>query len=106
MHVDRNKRFASAREMRHALERISIHMNWDERALPDGIQWISGWNERCFEVVCRKTGSAQWSVVVKKGRSKRTLRTNSRASLSAATESDAQKHACRVLQDFVLGRLT
>ena len=106
MHPDVKKRFSSASELRHALERIPIHMNWDERVLPDGFQWTAEWNEHYFEVVRLMTGRGRWSVVVKKGRSKGSLRTNSRVSLDATTELQAKRHASRVLQDYVLGRLT
>ena len=106
MSVDPKKRFPSALEMRHALEQIETNMNWDERALPDGMQWISGWHDRCYEVVRRKLASNKWSVVVRKGRSKRTLRTNNELSLVAETEAAACRHTSRVLQDFVLGRHT
>jgi serine/threonine-protein kinase len=106
MNVDPNNRFVNAREMRHALEQVAINMNWDERVLPDGMQWISGWNERCYEVVRRQIGTNRWSVTVRKGRSKRTLRINNQLSLVADTKAAAEKRSSRVLQDFVLGRQT
>ena len=104
MAVDASKRFANAEEMRHALEQISLHMNWDERALPDGIRWISGWDGHCYEVVRQRDGHGGWSVSVRKGQSRTTLRRIEKLCLAGSDRKTAEHHTRRVLQDFVLGR--
>jgi len=102
--VDPRQRFSSAEEMRHALEQITINMNWDERVLADGTQWISGWNDHCYEVVRRRTRLGHWEITVRKGHSKQTLRRMERFCLTTADRKIAERHTRRVLQDFVLGR--
>lgn len=104
MSVDPSKRFSSAEDMRHALEQISLNMNWKERALSDGIQWISGWNDHCYEVVRRMDRQGRWFVSVRKGQSKTTLRRMARLCLGPSDKTKAEQQTRRVLQDFVLGR--
>jgi serine/threonine protein kinase len=41
------QRFNSADEMRHALERITLQMNWIESVVTGGMRWVCGWNARC-----------------------------------------------------------
>ena len=104
MSTDPSKRFTSAEEMRHALEQINLNMNWDERTLSDGMQWISGWDDHCYEVVRRRDRQGRWSVTVRKGHSRSTLRRIEKLCLAPTGKKEAEQYTRRVLQDFVLGR--
>ena len=108
MHVDPAKRYQSADAMRHALERITLEKNWREKKTHTGAIWTCGWDNKCYTVEIGMTKSNDWEVVVKKGRTKRALRTISNLSLREAgvTKARAHTHAKRILQDYVLGRIT
>jgi len=74
MDPDPKKRFQSADDMRHALERITLQMNWQESILPDGKKWICSWDSICYEVTQINLKDKTWSVEYRKGQSKKNLR--------------------------------
>jgi serine/threonine protein kinase len=94
-----SKRYRSATDFRRAIEAIPIQMNWKERLRLDGIEW-RGTSAGRFATVRLQRGS----VVVRKGASKDTLR-RCNALCVDSEPHQAEKHARRILQDFVLGRL-
>ena len=102
--VDPSKRFQSAKEMRHAIERVTIQKNWAERILQDGVEWSCGWNRKCYEVARRCRPDGKWDVVVRKGPAKRALRRISDLCLEGVNRTKAEQHSRRILQDFVLGK--
>jgi serine/threonine protein kinase len=104
LNIDPAKRYSSAAAMRHALEAIVIEKNWSERILQNGSQWTCGWNQRCYEVSCFRGVSGKWSVVVRKGPNRKRLRRVGRLSHADLTKEKAKQCACRILQDFVLGK--
>lgn len=65
--VDPHKRYNSAADMRHAIERIAIDKNWTERTLQNGQQWKCGWNNKCYEVSKLRRSDGLWDVTVKRG---------------------------------------
>lgn len=103
--VKPRERYASAAEMRRALEGIPIEKNWTERKLVNGYEWRCGWDKRCYEVQCVKGSDRRWNVLVRKGTSRFTLRRVTALCRDGLTEDTARKRAGRVLQDFVLGKL-
>lgn len=105
LHVDPGKRFQSAEEMRHALEQIMVEMNWNESMLTDGMQWTSGWNNRCYQITRKLDKDKKGSVTVRKGKNRKSLRIISALSKEGLTRRQAEQHARRLLQDYVLGRL-
>jgi eukaryotic-like serine/threonine-protein kinase len=99
--VNPTKRFQSAESMRHALEQITIQMNWHEQLLTNGVRWVSAWYE-----VMRVVGSdKKWNVETRKGKSKKALRKVASLCRSGLTATEAEKVSRRILQDHVLGRL-
>jgi serine/threonine protein kinase len=104
MNVDPSRRFQSASEMRHAVEQVKIEKNWSERILMNGVEWTCGWNRKCYEVSRRCGPNNRWEVLVQKGTAKRALRKIGALCRYDTTEAEAERHARRVLQDFVLGK--
>jgi serine/threonine-protein kinase len=105
MNVDPRSRFLTAEKLRHALEGLKVFMTWHENALPNGVRWTSGHLNRCFEVTRQKTGVNEWTVELKKGKSKSNLRRVGNCCSVALKEVDARRTTSRILQDYVLGRL-
>jgi eukaryotic-like serine/threonine-protein kinase len=92
------KRFRSAVDFRRAIEAIPVEMNWKERRRLDGVEWRG--TSRGRLAVVKLTGG---TVTVLKGASKDKLRQSSTLSFKGEPK-EAERHARRVLQDFVLGR--
>jgi serine/threonine protein kinase len=105
IHIDPANRFQAAEEMRHALEQLSLRMNWHEQTLTNGFRWTSGWNTSFYEVT-RIVGSRKtWSVQTRKGPSRVSLRRLSTLCRDGLTRVNAERMTRRILQDYVLGRL-
>ena len=104
IHVDPSKRYQSAQEMRHALEKAVIKMNWDEIILPNGQQWNCKRTSKCYEVSEVKISDNKWAVVVRKGRSGKSLRKINAMCKTRLTKAEAKRTTRRILQDFVLGK--
>jgi len=100
---DSAKRYTSAREMRAALERITIEKDWKEKILPNGVQWICGWDNKCYEVSLEEVNGV-WSVTVRKGASKNKLRRVNKLCSDGLKLDTAKSKARRILMDFVLGK--
>jgi serine/threonine protein kinase len=104
MHVDQSKRYQSAQEMRHALERVVLEMNWDEAILPNGYQWNCKRRRIFHELTQVKTSNNCWSVIVKRGRIGKSLRKVTSLCVEHLTKASASRKSRRILQDFVLGK--
>jgi hypothetical protein len=91
--------------MRHALERLTLQMNWKEQTLANGFRWSSGWNKRCYEVTLILQNDKTWNIETKKGNSKKSLRRINRYCHKNLKRIHAEKLARRILQDHVLGRI-
>jgi eukaryotic-like serine/threonine-protein kinase len=105
LEIDPAKRFRTAGEMRHALERVAVYMNWRERKLPDGVQWNCCWLNCCHEVTKRLVDGKGWSLSVRKGKSKDKLRSVTSLCQQGIPQGKVDSAARRVLQDYVLGKL-
>lgn len=105
MHVEPSKRYTSAQEMRHALEQVIVEKNWQEKILPNGIQWTCGWSRKCYEVKRNCGRDNKWNVIVQKGRSKNSLRRMNALCEEGLSKQGAEQVTRRILQNFVLGRL-
>lgn len=102
--IDQAKRYQSAEAMRHALEQITIQMNWKEQLLPNGTRWTSGWNARCYEVTLSHDSLNEWTVTTKRGQSRKNLRKISSLCQAGLSRSVAEKITRKILQDHVSGR--
>ena len=99
------RRFKSADEMRHSLERLTLQMNWKEQTLANGFRWSAGWNNRCYEVTLILQSDKTWHVETKRGKSKRSLRRITSFCHEKLTKTKAEKVTRRILQNHVLGRI-
>ncbi len=106
INVDPAQHFQSADDMRHALEQVTVEKNWSERRLSNGVEWTSGWDSKCYHVTLLRRRNGVWDVTVQKGQAKHALRRVTSLCLEHATKTKAEQHARRVLQDFVLGKLS
>ncbi|MBW2596099.1 MAG: serine/threonine protein kinase [Deltaproteobacteria bacterium] len=104
MAIEPARRFRTAEELRHALEQVSICMNWNEQTLSNGTRWASGWDYKCYEVVRTRTSNNKWSIETRKGSSKQTLRRVSALCHKDLPKAKAIQITKRILQDHVLGR--
>ena len=104
INVDPQKRYQSAQEMRHALERISVKVNWIETKSQNIHQWKCQKANKYYEVTQTKTSNNRWAITVKKGRSEKTLRKINSICETCFYKPDADQITKRVLQDFVLGK--
>jgi serine/threonine-protein kinase len=98
------RRFNSADEMRHALERITLQMNWIENVITNGTRWVCGWRNRCYEVTRTSSSDRTWSVEFRKGSSRHNLRRVSSLCGKKLSKHKAEQLTRRILQDQVLGR--
>ena len=107
MNPSPHKRYQSALEMRRALERIDIKVNWKEEVLENKTVWICGFvrNCRCYCVELRKSAKKEWDVLVQQGKSRDELRRVTRLCCSGFPLQKARRECRRILQDFVLGKL-
>ncbi len=105
MHVDPKRRFQSPVDLRHALERLELNMNWNEKILSQGKRWSAGWDLRTIEVERLHTVGKGWSVTLRKGPHKNKLRRVTRYCHEALTKPKAEQISRRILQDFVLGKM-
>lgn len=103
--LDPSKRFQSAEDMRHALEQVTIQMNWNEQRLTNGKCWTSGWDHKCYEVLRISGSDKKWTVQTRKGSCKRTLRRVNKLCHKDLTKAKAEQVSRRILQDYVLGRI-
>jgi serine/threonine protein kinase len=104
MHVDQSKRYQSAQEMRRALERIVLKMNWDEVMLPNGYQWSCQRRRTCYELTQLEVANNCWSVIIKKGQTGKSLRRVTSLCGKNLARANASRKSRRILQDFVLGK--
>lgn len=104
LNVDPQKRYQSAQEMRHALERIDVKVNWVETKLKNTHKWKCRESIRYYEVTLTKKTDNYWAVTVKKGRAANTLRKITSLCETCSDKSDAERITKRVLQDIVLGK--
>ncbi|MEL6949081.1 MAG: serine/threonine-protein kinase [Pseudomonadota bacterium] len=104
MNVDPTKRYQSAREMRRAVEQLNSEMNWQETKLSNGMRWRCGWDNFTYELVCLKCGDGTWSVELRKGRNKKSLRRITKHCHGGLSKGKAEQVSRRILQDFVSGK--
>ena len=103
--VEPTKRFKTAEDMRHALEQVNICMNWNEQTLSNGTRWVSGWGCRCYEILITCVSKGNWSLEIRRGSSKHSLRRVTALCHKDLPKAKAYQITKRILQDHVIGRL-
>jgi len=105
INIEPTKRYQSACEMRHAIEQLIIEMNWSEKKLQNGFEWVCSWGDKCYQVSRIRNENNSYSINTKKGRSKTTLRNLSKYSYDQIDKKKAEKLTRQILQNFVLGKI-
>lgn len=104
MAVDPNERYQSAEEMRRALEKVQVLVDWDENILATGKEWRGTSNGNIIEVTQTKQKNGRWSVTVRKGKAGKPPRRDTSLCKEGLTEKQAEKESYRILQKFVNGK--
>jgi serine/threonine-protein kinase len=99
--VNPNERYQSAVEMRHALEQIAIHADWEEVKTVSGKQWACERKGISYMLQKEKRCNGTWTVSFSKGKDKSKLRRDTTRCSSSLLSKDATKMAQKVLQDLV-----
>ena len=102
--VNPDDRFQSAEDMRHALERINVAIDWEESKLSNGKKWLAKKGNNVFEITSFKQKNEKCAVCFKKGRKEESLRRNNKHCNSNLKKAEAQKISRKILQDFVNGK--
>lgn len=103
MNVDPAKRYKTAEEMRRAIEKLVVCIDWNEDIMPKGMRW-TGKNNKCYEILIQGSSPKEWSMEVKKGKTASTLRRDNGLCIETAKKSGVEKEASKLLQDLVLGK--
>jgi serine/threonine-protein kinase len=101
LNIDPTKRFQSASEMRHALERIAIHADWTESRTTSGKQWTCEKRAIKYMVKKDKSSNGTWAVTFSKGKSISKMRRVNEFCASGLSSSDASAMVREALQEVV-----
>lgn len=99
--IDPSKRFQSASEMRHALERIAIHADWEETKTASGQHWICEKRAVNYLLQKDKHSNGTWTVTFSKGKSISKMRRVNTLCASGLSSSEASAMVQDVLQEVV-----
>ena len=103
MDVDPARRFSSAEEFRHAIEKVMTVANWHEKRVLNGTQWVNSQGKDCF-VVRRTKKGGRYFVETKKGTNISDGRKIGKHSGVFTDEKSAISFTKEVLQGFVTGK--
>lgn len=101
--VNPSDRFQSAEKMRHALEQVSLKINWTENVISNGYRWRTSHGNTVIQLLTTKSSDDLYSIELKKGPTKESLRKVNRLCSSSLTKKEADKRTKKILQDFVTG---
>lgn len=105
LNVDPSSRYQSAEEMRRAVERLVVCIDWEEDIVSSGTRW-RGENSKAHEVLLYEDASSKtWSVEVKRGRNHSGLRRVTEACKDGMKHAEALKFASKLLQGHVTGKV-
>ena len=103
MSLDPKRRYQSAEQFRHAIEKVPTYANWNEQILADRMRWTFGREKECIEVECISLQSGKYSVQTRRGSCKHTLRRITKMSRSNISQKEAITFSQTILQGFVTG---
>lgn len=97
------RRFDSAEDMRRALERQSLFVDWEEFSDANGTTWLGMEGDVSHKLVKVQQANGRWSVETFRGREKG-LRRVRKNCFSDLRRQDADKQARRILQTIARGQ--
>ncbi len=105
MSVNPADRYCSAEEMRRALERQPICIDWEESQGLERTIWVGRSQSGLFyEVMKLRHRERDWAVETRKGALPTAMRHVGRLSFTNLRRQDAGKKARRILQDLTIGK--
>lgn len=104
MSVDPGDRYTSAEEMRRAIEKVQVAVDWEENVLVNGKQWLCYSKGNSVELERIKQKNGNWSITVKKGKKGKQLRRDNSMCKADLNKKQAMRQAYRILQKFVNGK--
>jgi eukaryotic-like serine/threonine-protein kinase len=105
LELNPSKRFATADELRRALERVPVKVDWEERDVIDGTRWRGRGSGLRYEIL-RKRTVLGWAVVTRRARAGSEPRLVSALCKANLGEDEARKFSRRLLQDLTVGKLS
>lgn len=106
LNVDPKRRYQSAEEMRHALERQSLNVDWTESISPNRSVWLgTDASSKHYEVIKAQQNNRKWLVETRRGLFHTKLRRIGKLCFDDMRKQDADKRARRILQDLVMGKV-
>lgn len=104
--IDPSRRYATAIEMRRALEQLELEINWNERRIPHGMKWTGNKFKTPFTYSVTLSGSGRsWSISLEKGKSKHSLRHVSQFCQTDLSRGQSERFVKKMLQGVVDGKL-
>lgn len=103
LNLNKKERYQTALEMRHALERLTVEVDWDERKITNGIRWYARKGDMNISVSLFEGNNSKWNVRFRKGRDIKNLRQYDSQSLYNESKTKAEQAAKKILQDYVNG---
>ena len=105
MSVNPSDRYTSARELRSALERAILTIDWNESTFSDRTVWSAARNGHTYELELYESTNGHSQVTAKKGPNAAKLRRMGSLCSAHSSRESGWKTAGKVLQHFVLGKL-
>jgi eukaryotic-like serine/threonine-protein kinase len=101
LNVDPTKRFQSASEMRHALEKVAIYADWEESETASGKQWICEKHSIKYLLQKDQNLDGKWTVTFSKGKSTSKMKKIKASCGSGLSLAKATACVQKVLQELV-----
>ena len=105
LNVNPKMRYQSVDDMRHALERQTLLVDWSESTFPTSVVWhgIDACGN-CYEVAKTQQNDKKWKIETRRGSSATKLRHIHKLCSKDMRKDDADKQARRILQAYVIGK--
>ena len=103
LNVNPDKRFETVNEMRRALERLSLIVNWDEKRLQNGgFEWKTGLKDQVY-VLKAQPSTGGWEVKFYQGKNLQKLRKVNRLCRKGITKNQASAKVRKILHGLAHG---
>ena len=98
LNIDPAKRFQSADDMRHAIEKLNIKIDWEENLVPNGVLWEGQDKKFYYKVNLFKRIDKKWCIEAQKGTQIDSLRRIRAMCHNDLTKAEATRMTCSILQ--------
>ena len=94
-------RYKNVDEMRHALEKVKVSIDWDESKLAAGKMWSGLKDNIHIQIERIPQQNGKWEVIIRKGKDKMKLRRDNSICKGNMTLKQAKSYSYSVLQNMV-----